>query len=136
MKAFLKIIGALITGAIILGFGFWIGTSHNLFRHMWSGSVVAESTTKAAKLSAQLGQIQDGKIDELRSFLGLELEGEILCLDSLIDWKNPTESDKTAIRIIHTIENRRVPLGYTNENPAVSARLNEIYKKAATAYKD
>ena len=80
-------------------------------------------------LSTQLGQINDGKIDDLRNILNTQLDGEIVTLDMLIDWDKPSEGDLTAIKILRTIAKQRTVVGYHNADSTVSDRLNTILEK-------
>ena len=129
MKSIGRTIAILITGAVLLGAGYWVGTTHGLLSRMWASSAVSQSTTRAAMLSTQLGQINDGKIDELRNFLNTQLDGEIVTLDMLIDWDKPSEGDLTAIKILRTIAKQRTVVGYHNADSTVSDRLNTILEK-------
>lgn len=130
MKTVLKTTVIFLGCLALLGTGFWLGTSHRYLSRLWASSVVSQSTTRAAMLSSQLGQVHEGKIDELARFLNVQLEGEIVTLDLLIDWENPGEGDLTAIRILRTIAKQRADFGYTSPDAAVAGRLNTILEKA------
>lgn len=133
MKTVCRSIAILITGAVLLGSGYWVGTTHGFFSRLWASSVVSQSTTRAATLSTQLGQINDGKIDDLRKFLNTQLEGEIVTLGTLIDWETPSEGDLTAIKVLRRIAKQRTDFGCHSSDPTVSDMLNKILEKA-TAY--
>lgn len=79
----------------------------------------------------RVGQINDGKIDELKSHLNLELDGEVLALESLIDWDCPGENDAMGIKVLRRIAGQRNAWSYTNDNTAVQSKLLGIYEKAA-----
>ena len=130
MKTIWRTITILITGAVLLGAGYWTGSTHGLLSHMWTSSVVSQSTTRAAKLSTQLGQINDGKIDDMRNFINVQLDAEIVTLGTLIDWKNPTEDDLTAIKILRTVAKQRKHFGHHNSEAAVSDIHNRLLEKA------
>ena len=129
MKKILKISGIMVATAILIGVGYWAGTASSFFRHMWVGSAVSQSATKAAVLSMRVGQINEGKIDELKSHLNLELDGEILTLASLMDWENPNENVTTGIKVLRRIAEWRNTWSYTNDNPVIQSKLMGIYDK-------
>lgn len=130
MKTIWRTIAILITGAVLLGAGYWVGTTHNLFSRMWANSVVSQSTTRAATLSTQLSQLNDGKIDDLRYFLNTQLDGEIVTLGTLIDWEKPSEGDLTAIKVLRTIAQQHKDFGYHHTDATASDLLNRIFEKA------
>lgn len=136
MKKILKISGIVVATAILIGVGYWAGTASSFFRHMWVGSAVSQSATKAAVLSMRVGQINEGKIDELKSHLNLELDGEILTLASLMDWDNPDENVTTGIKVLRRIAEWRNTWSYTNDNPVIQSKLMGIYDKAAAYQQD
>ena len=129
MKTILKISGIPVATAILIGVSYWAGTASSFFRHMWFGSAVSQSATKAAVLSMRVGQINEGKIDELKSHLNLELDGEILTLASLMDWENPNENVTTGIKVLRRIAEWRNTWSYTNDNPVIQSKLMGIYDK-------
>lgn len=130
MKTIWRTIAILITGAVLLGTGYWVGTTYGIFSHMWASSVVSQSATKAAMLSTQLGQINEGKIDELRNLLNTQLDGEIVTLGTLIDWGNPSEGDFTAIKVLRRIAQQRANVRFQNKDTNISDRLDTIFEKA------
>jgi hypothetical protein len=130
MKTIWRTIAILITGAVLLGTGYWVGTSHGQFSRLWASSVVSQSATKAAMLSTQLGQISEGKIDELRSLLNTQLDGEIVTLGTLIDWGNPNEGDFTAIKVLRRIAQQRSDVRIQNKDATIVERVNTIFEKA------
>ena len=104
----------------------------SLFRHMYTGSAVSQSSIKAATLSGRLDQINRGQIADLKTQLDLELDLELLTLGSLIDWDRPGESDARAIKIIRRIAKQRTVESHTNNNPAAQTMLLGIYDKAVS----
>lgn len=131
MKSLLKSIAYIIAVLTFLGFGYWAGTETGLFKYMWVASAVTQSMTKASILSMRVGQINEGKIDVLKSQLNMELDAEILGLASLIDWQSPSENDTTGIKTIRRIANQRQLSNYTNSEPEIQEQLLEIYDKAS-----
>lgn len=129
MKTICRTIAILITGAVLLGTGYWVGTTHGFLSRLWASSTVSQSTTRAATLSTQLGQINDGKIDDLRDFLTIQLDGEIVTLGTLIDWETPSEGDLTAIKVLRRIAKQRTDFGHHNTDATVSDQLNTILEK-------
>jgi len=130
MKNALKVIGVVVATVALIGIGYWFGTTYSIFRRMWVGNAVSQSSTKAAILSMRLHQIANGRIDDLKNHLNIELDGEILLLEGLIDWDKPDDNDKTAIKILRRIVTKRKDGNYTNDNPAVQEKLTEIYNRA------
>jgi len=130
MKTIWRTLAILMTGAVLLGAGYWAGTTHNLFSRMWATSVVSQSTTRAATLSTQLDQLNDGKIDDLKAFLNTQLDGEIVTLGTLIDWENPSEGDLTAIKVLQVIAKQRKDIGAPHTGATVSDIQNRIFEKA------
>ena len=130
MKTIWRTIAILITGAVLLGTGYWVGTTHGQFSRLWASSVVSQSATKAAMLSTQLGQINEGKIDELRNLLNTQLDGEIVTLGTLIDWGNPSEGDFMAIKVLRRIAQQRADVRLQSKDAIIFDRLNIIFEKA------
>ena len=121
----------MVATVALLAIGYWAGTASSFFRHMWAGSAVTESVTKAAILSLRVSQITDGKTGELKNDLNVELDAEILLLDALIDWDSQSENDATAIKILRRIAKQRHSGSYSNANTEVQRRLLGICEKAA-----
>ena len=130
MKTLLKTAGLTLIAIILFGVGYWAGTATSFFRHMWVGSAVSQSATKAAILSMRLVQINQGKIDDVKNHLNIELDGEVLTLEALIDWKHPNDHDTMGIKVLRRIADERKSWGYSNDNPAIQAKLVSIYNKA------
>jgi hypothetical protein len=130
MKTTLKAIGTLIAIVILLGAGYWAGMTSGMWRQMWVGSALSDSSSKSMKLWLHVNQINEGKYDELKSHLNLELDGDLLTTDALIDWDNPAERDTTAIKIIQRIAKTRATDGYKNDNALIQDKLLGIYQKA------
>ena len=132
MKTILKVIGLAIAATILLGTVYWAGTVSSMYRRMWAGSAVSDSSTKAAILLMRIGQISDGKVEDLKNHLNVELDGDILLLEALIDWDDPGDNDKTAIKILRRISKQRFTDKYQNDNPAIQAKLSAIYDRAVS----
>ena len=81
-------------------------------------------------LSTQLGQINEGKIDELRNLLNTQLDGEIVTLGTLIDWGNPSEGDFMAIKVLRRIAQQRADVRLQSKDAIIFDRLNIIFEKA------
>jgi len=131
MKTILKTAGIALIAIILFAVGYWAGTATSFFRHMWVGSAVSQSATKAAILSMRVVQINQGRIDDVKNHLNVELDGEVLTLEALIDWEHPNDNDTMGIKVLRRIANERKSWNYSNDNPAIEAKLVSIYDKAA-----
>jgi hypothetical protein len=130
MKTALKIFGIVVLTVILLGCGYFLGSSQSLFKNIWVGSAVTDNTTKAAILSMRLNQIEENRMDDLKSGINIELDGCVLILVELIDWDDPTEADIVAIRTLAGIAKQRSASGQTIEIPQAETMINEGLKKA------
>ena len=130
MRKALILFGIVLLAGILLGSGYFLGSSHSLFKHMWVGSSLTEYTTKAAILSMRLRLIEESRIEDLKSGLNLELDGCVLYLTELIDWNEPTDADRVAIRALAGIAMQRSASRQTNMLAQAEAMIRGGLDKA------
>jgi hypothetical protein len=129
MKTALKTVGFLVVAVAVYGLGVWTGNAHSLFNKMWGIRVISESATKASLLSLHIDQLNKREYDELKAHLNLQLTAEIITLDSIIDWANPSDNDEAAVSVLNRIMSARVREGYVDPDARIEALLLKIRQK-------
>ena len=85
MKKFGFIIGIVLVAAILVAVGYWLGFGQRFMADAYAIPVVDKHVTEAAKTLVLLEAIDSGRLDDAKHSLRLELDGQILTVDALLD---------------------------------------------------
>ena len=85
MKKFAFILGLLIVAGGLVAAGWWLGLRQRVLTEAYAIPTVDKHLTECSTTAMLIEQIDSGRIADARHFLRLQLDGEILTVDSLID---------------------------------------------------
>ncbi|MEK7708027.1 MAG: hypothetical protein AAB380_08545 [Verrucomicrobiota bacterium] len=136
MKKFAFIFGLVLLAAILVAAGFWFGFSQRFMTDAWSSTVVDKSLTDATVKALILHHLDSGKIDDARHLLQTQLDGDILLVDSLLDYSD-ARSRELAGKIFARIAAYRAeyPSNYVTKMPEIDTRVDSILKRASESHK-
>jgi hypothetical protein len=138
MKKLLIGLGIILVSGALVGVGWWLGFRERAITEVFSITTMDQQLGEAAENEAIIEEINSGKIDQARGFLKTRLDGNILTVNSLIDYAGDRNKD-TAYKLFTRIAKERENYPSTNRldqtEAEVSAAVNSILKKAQAAPK-
>ncbi len=131
MKKFIFILGLVLIAAALVAAGWWLGYRERFFTDAYAITTLDKQITDASIKSLLLHQIDSGHPEEARKMLRLELDGDILTINTLMDYSDARSRD-LASKVFARIASYRseYPGNYTNEMPEVDAKIAEILRRA------
>ena len=131
MKKFAFILGLVLIAAALVAAGWWLGFRERYLTEAYTITTLDKQITDASIKSLLLHQIDSGHPDEARKMLRLELDGDILMIDSLMDYSDARSRD-LASKVFARIAAYRAeyPTNYTAQMPEVDAKIAEILRRA------
>ena len=132
MKNFALILGLVLIAAALVTAGWWLGFRQRYLTEAYTITTLDKQITDASIKSLLLHQIDAGHPEEARKMLRLELDGDILMVDSLMDYSDARSRD-LASKVFARIAAYRAeyPANYTNEMPEVNTKIAEILHRAS-----
>ncbi len=132
MKKFAFILGLVLVAAALVAAGWWLGFRERYLTEAYAITTLDKQITDASIKAVLLHQIDSGHPDEARKMLRLELDGDILMIDSLMDYSDARSRD-LASKVFERIAAYRAeyPANYTNGMPEVDAKIAEILRRAS-----
>src|ERR1700722_13867456 len=101
MKNFLLIIVGIILGAALIYVGWLFGARTHFMAEAFSVTMVDKSLTDLMTKELMLSQIQEGKIEDVKHSLQMEIDGNILTVDAFRD-----DMDARNLALAHGIFSR------------------------------
>jgi hypothetical protein len=131
MKKFAFILGFVLIAAALVTVGWWLGFRERYLTEAYSITTLDKQLTDASVRAMLLHQIDSGHSDDAHQMLSLELDGDILTIDSLLDSSDARSRD-LASKVFARIAAYRAeyPADYTNTMPEVDAKIAEILRRA------
>jgi hypothetical protein len=136
MKIFLSIIVGIIIAAALIYVGWIFGARTHFMTQAFSATVVDKSLTDLMMKELMLSQIQEGKIEDVKHSLQMEIDGNILTADAFRD-----EMDERSLNMMLGIfskiaqDRTRFTNNYPDNLPKmdsdVEAKINLILKQAS-----
>ena len=132
MKNFAYIFGLVLIAAALVAVGLWFGFRGRYLTEAYAITTVDKHLTDAGTKATILHQLDSGHIDEARQFLRMQLDGDILMVDSLLDSSDARSRD-LASKVFARISFFRAeyPSNYTAQIPEVDAKIAEILSRGA-----
>jgi hypothetical protein len=132
MKKFAFILGIVVIAASLVAVGWWLGFRQRYLTEAYAITALDNHLTDAAIKAMMLHEMDVGRPDKVRQSLRLELDGDILMVDSLLDSSDARSRD-LASKVFAQIATYRAeyPANYTNEMPEVDAKIAEILHRAS-----
>jgi hypothetical protein len=115
MKKFAFIFGVVLLAAILVAAGYWLGFGARFMRDAFSSTVLDRTLTEASFEAVVLHDLDLGQIDNARSFLRTELDGDIITIWSFGDYSDARDR-KMVTNLFAKIATYRAeyPAIYTN----------------------
>jgi hypothetical protein len=138
MKKFAFIFGIVIIAALLVGGGYWLGFGQRFMTEAYSVTAMDKALTEASARATILHELDSGQVEEARSFLRAELDGDILTIWSLGDYSD-SRSRKMATNLLTRIAAFRAeyPAIYTNRASGdwaqIDVKIAEILAQAKKA---
>lgn len=135
MKKFAFILGLLVVANILVAGGWWLGFRQRVLTEAYTITTIDKHLTEASVKALILHQIDSGRLNDARHMLTLQLDGEILTVDSLIDDADVRSRD-LAQKVFARIAWYRAehPAGYTGSlaqsSADVDAKIADILRRA------
>jgi hypothetical protein len=136
MKSFILIIVGVILGTVLIYVGWLFGARTHFMTEAFSVTVVDKSLTDLMTKELMLSQIQEGKIEDVKHSLQMEIDGNILTVDACRD-EMDARSLAMARGIFFRIAQDRAKFtnNYAGDLPKmdleVEAKINSILKQAS-----
>ena len=132
MKKFAFIFGIVLVVAVLIAGDWWLGFRERYLTEAYAITTLDKQITDASIKAMLLHEIDSGHPGDARKMLRLELDGDILMIDSLMDYSDVRSRD-LASKVFARIAAYRAeyPVGYTNEIPEVDAKIADILRRAS-----
>jgi hypothetical protein len=135
MKKFSYILGLVLIAAALVAVGWCLGIRESVLTEAYAIPTVDKHLTEASMTAMILHQIDSGRLDDARHTLQLQLDGEILTVDSLIDDADSRSRDLAQKVFARIAANRaEFPASYTGSlaqsDADVDAKIADILRKA------
>lgn len=85
MKKLALVIISILAAAILVAAGWWFGFQQRMLTEAYAIPTIDKHLTEASMKALILHQMDSGRLDDARRMIQLQLDGEILVVDSLID---------------------------------------------------
>lgn len=135
MKKLAFILGVLFLAAGLVAVGWWLGFRERYLTEAYAIPVVDKHLTECSTTAMLIEQIDSGRIADARHFLRLQLDGDILTVDSLLDSSDARTRD-LAQKVFARIERYRAehPDSQTGQvvqsSADVDAKIEDILRRA------
>ena len=131
MKKFAFILGLVLIAVALVAAGWWLGFRERYLTEAYAITTLDKQITDASLKVMLLNQIDSGRPDEARKMLQLDLDGDILVIDSLMDYSDARSRD-LARKVFARIAAYRAkyPANETNDMPEVDAKISDILRRA------
>jgi len=107
MKKFLFIVGIVVITAIVFTGGFFVGTHLDFLSKFFFASLFEKEIADVSTTFMVIKQLDEGKIDEAKSFLNLKLDGHIISINTLLPNCPNEESKVMANKMLACIGHHR-----------------------------
>jgi hypothetical protein len=134
MKKFAFILGLVLIAAALVAVGWWLGFRERYLTEAYSVTTLDKYLTDAGTKAMLLHEMDVGRPDDVRrvrEMLRLELDGDILMVDSLLDSSDARSRD-LARKVFARIAAYRAeyPTNYPSTLPEADAKIAEILRRA------
>jgi len=131
MKKFAFILGLVLIAAALVAAGWWFGFRERYLTEAYAITTLDKQITDATIKAMLLHDLDSGHPEAARKSLRLELDGDILMIDLLMDYSDARSRD-LASKVFARIGAYRAeyPANYTNEMPEIDAKIAEILRRA------
>ena len=135
MKKLAVILISVVAAAALVAVGWWFGFQQRLLTEAFAVPTVDKHITETTMTFSMLRQLDSGEIDDAKHMLKLQLDGNILLIDGLMDYTDE-RTRETARKVFARIAEHRAahPQSYTGElahtDAEVDAKIASILQRA------
>ena len=136
MKKILLVLGGVVATILLIGIGWVAGFQSKFLTKSLSVNLADKALTDLSMTEMLLRQIENGKTDDVKHSLQMQMNCNILTVDGLIDYSDE-RSRELARKIFTRIAHDRLefPPKYNGDlpktDPAVEAKIDSILKRAS-----
>jgi len=123
MKTLAFGIAILMVAAVLVFFGYWLGTQHRMLTELYSIPTVDKALTDASLKAMLIEQIDSGRPNDAREHLELQLGVDILTVDSLLD-SSDARTHELAQKLFARIASYRQAHPSSPGKPLVNAEVD------------
>jgi len=136
MKKFLLTIAGMILAAALIYLGWIFGARAHFMAEAFSVTVVDKSLTDLTMKELLLNEIQEGKIEDVKHSLQMEIDANIVTIDAYRDDMDARSLDLSRKILFRIAQDRaKFTNNYTGDLPKmdleVEAKINSILKQAS-----
>ena len=113
----------LVAAALLVLFGYWLGAQHRMLTELYSIATVDKALTDASVKAMLIEQIDSGRPNDAREHLELQLAGDILIVDSLLD-SSDARTRELAQKVFARIASYRQAHPASSGKPLVDADVD------------
>lgn len=126
--------GGILIGFVMFAAGCWVGYERRVLTEAYAIPAVDKHLTDASIAALLLHQIDSGRLEDARRLLHLQLEGDILVVEALLDFSDPRSRD-LAKKVFSQIEEYKAKHPDTYRAPSkpdaeLAARVDSIIKRS------
>ncbi|PYJ84561.1 MAG: hypothetical protein DME22_12335 [Verrucomicrobia bacterium] len=137
MKKFALILGTVLVAAALVAAGWYVGYDRRVLTEAYAIPTIDKHLTEAGVTAMLIHQLDSARTDDARHMLRLQLDGQILAIDALLD-ASDARSRELAGKVFARIAQYRAehPSSYTGQFDAdVSAKIDAILRRAKESQK-
>jgi len=135
MRKLAVILISIVAAALLVAVGWVVGFQQRFLTESFAVPTVDKQITETAMTFSMLQQLDSGDIQDAKQMLGIQLDGSILTIDSLMDYTDARTRDLARKVFIRIGEYRsKHPNNYTGSlaktDTEVDAKVASILQKA------
>ena len=140
MKKFALILGTVLVAAALVAAGWYVGYDRRVLTEAYAIPTIDKHLTEAGVTAMLIHQLDSARTDDARHMLRLQLDGQILAIDALLDTSD-ARSRELAAKVFARIAQYRAeyPSSYTGQlaqvDADVSAKIDAILRRAKESQK-
>ena len=133
-----NILVAIAGAAVLVAVGWWLGSQHRFLTDALSVATVDKELADMTWMNRVLLHLDSGRVPEAKDLLALRLEGEILSVDSMLDYTD-ARTHAFALKVFRSISEVRDknPANYmgplARTDATINARIDSILERAKRA---
>lgn len=135
LKSIALTFGAIMIGLVMFAAGGYVGFERRVLTEAYAVPTVDKHLMDASVSAMLLNQIDSGRLDDARHLLHLQLEGDILVVEALLD-SSDVRTRELARKVLAQIEEYRAkyPASYqrhSQPSPDLATRVEAILQRSA-----
>jgi hypothetical protein len=132
MKKLLSILVVIVFASGIFVGGMILGVQMDFLNALVSSSSLSDDISKASTTLVVLRNLEDGKVEEAKSFLNLQLDGTIIGMDAILPSCPVGDSTRAAKKLLARIAKHRQEHPSQIDSSLVDEKIQSILNNALT----